>query len=71
MSQKFIDGTPNAESVRKDLEHIIDQRLDELTSQHVKIIIKEMTINTRMVSSMGWCFWIFIGIILYSLGSLN
>ena len=31
-----------AESLKKDLEYIIDQRLNELTSQHVKIIIKQM-----------------------------
>ena len=68
----FDENNQNAESVRKDLEHIIDQRLDELTSQHVKIIIKEM-----IHKHLGWLvvwggvFGFFIGIILSLLGSLN
>ena len=68
----FDENNQNAESVRKDLEHIIDQRLDELTSQHVKIIIKEM-----IHKHLGWLvvwggvFGFFIGIILGLLGSLN
>ena len=62
----------SAELVRQDLELIIDQRLDELTPQHVKIIIKQM-----IHKHLGWLvvwggvFGFFIGIILGLLGSLN
>ena len=43
VSNKMVEeNDKTAESVRKDLEEIIDQRLVELTSQHVKIIIKQM-----------------------------
>ena len=73
VSNKMVDeNDKTAESVRKDLEEIIDQRLVELTSQHVKIIIKQM-----IHKHLGWLvvwggvFGFFIGIILGVLGSLN
>ncbi len=73
VSNKMVDeNDKTAESVRKDLEEIIDQRLVELTSQHVKIIIKQM-----IHKHLGWLvvwggvFGFFIGIILGLLGSLN
>ncbi len=73
VSNKIVeDNDKTAESVRKDLEEIIDQRLVELTSQHVKIIIKQM-----IHKHLGWLvvwggvFGFFIGIILGLLGSLN
>ena len=73
VSSKMVDeNDKTAESVRKDLEEIIDQRLVELTSQHVKIIIKQM-----IHKHLGWLvvwggvFGFFIGIILGLLGSLN
>lgn len=73
VSSKMVDeNDKTAESVRKDLEEIIDQRLVELTSQHVKIIIKQM-----IHKHLGWLvvwggvFGFFIGIILGVLGSLN
>ena len=72
-SNKIVEeNNKTAESVRKDLEEIIDQRLVELTSQHVKIIIKQM-----IHKHLGWLvvwggvFGFFIGIILGLLGSLN
>ena len=43
------DNDNSAKSVREDLEQIIDQRLNELTSQHVKIIIKQM-----IHKHLGW-----------------
>ena len=73
VSNKIVEeNDKTAESVRKDLEEIIDQRLLELTSQHVKIIIKHM-----IHKHLGWLvvwggvFGFFIGIILGLLGSLN
>ena len=73
VSNKMVEeNDKTAESVRKDLEEIIDQRLVELTSQHVKIIIKQM-----IHKHLGWLvvwggvFGFFIGIILGLLGSLN
>tara|TARA_A100001037_G_scaffold306312_1_gene350638 strand:+ start:3586 stop:4269 length:684 start_codon:yes stop_codon:yes gene_type:complete len=73
VSNKIVEeNDKTAESVRKDLEEIIDQRLVELTSQHVKIIIKQM-----IHKHLGWLvvwggvFGFFIGIILGVLGSLN
>ena len=73
VSNKIVEeNNKTAESVRKDLEEIIDQRLVELTSQHVKIIIKQM-----IHKHLGWLvvwggvFGFFIGIILGLLGSLN
>ena len=73
VSKKALEGNDkSAESVREDLEYIIDQRLNELTPQHVKIIIKQM-----IHKHLGWLvvwggvFGFFIGIILGLLGSLN
>ena len=73
VSNRIVDeNNKTAESVRQDLEEIIDQRLNELTSQHVKIIIKQM-----IHKHLGWLvvwggvFGFFIGIILGLLGSLN
>ena len=73
VSNKIVEeNNKTAESVRKDLEEIIDQRLVELTSQHVKIIIKQM-----IHKHLGWLvvwggvFGFFIGIIIGLLGSLN
>ena len=73
VSNKIVEeNNKTAESVRKDLEEIIDQRLVELTSQHVKIIIKQM-----IHKHLGWLvvwggvFGFFIGIILGLLGGLN
>ena len=73
VSKKALeDNDKSAESVREDLEYIIDQRLNELTPQHVKIIIKQM-----IHKHLGWLvvwggvFGFFIGIILALLGSLN
>ena len=73
VSNKMVEeNDKTAESVRKDLEEIIDQRLVELTSQHVKIIIKQI-----IHKHLGWLvvwggvFGFFIGIILGLLGSLN
>ena len=73
VSNKIVEeNDKTAESVRKDLEEIIDKRLVELTSQHVKIIIKQM-----IHKHLGWLvvwggvFGFFIGIILGLLGSLN
>ena len=73
VSNKIVEeNNKTAESVRKDLEEIIDQRLVELTSQHVKIIIKQI-----IHKHLGWLvvwggvFGFFIGIILGLLGSLN
>ena len=73
VSNKIVEENhKTAELVRKDLEEIIDQRLVELTSQHVKIIIKQM-----IHKHLGWLvvwggvFGFFIGIILGLLGSLN
>ena len=70
--KKLKENEKSAELVRQDLELIIDQRLDELTPQHVKIIIKQM-----IHKHLGWLvvwggvFGFFIGIILGLLGSLN
>ena len=64
--------TIKRQSVRQDLEEIIDQRLNELTSQHVKIIIKQM-----IHKHLGWLvvwggvFGFFIGIILGLFGKLK
>ena len=73
VSKKTLEASDkNAESIREDLEQIIDYRLNELTSQHVKIIIKQM-----IHKHLGWLvvwggiFGFFIGIILGLLGSLN
>jgi len=73
VSKTALEGSDkSAESVREDLEYIIDQRLNELTPQHVKIIIKQM-----IHKHLGWLvvwggvFGFFIGIILGLLGSLN
>ena len=63
------DNDNSAKSVREDLEQIIDQRLNELTSQHVKIIIKQM-----IHKHLGWLvvwggvFGFFIGVIIGILG---
>lgn len=71
-NKKLKENEKSAELVRQDLELIIDQRLDELTPQHVKIIIKQM-----IHKHLGWLvvwggvFGFFIGIILGLLGSLN
>ena len=73
VSNKIVEENhKTAELVRKDLEEINDQTLVELTSQHVKIIIKQM-----IHKHLGWLvvwggvFGFFIGIILGLLGSLN
>ena len=73
VSKKTLEASDkNAESIREDLEQIIDYRLNELTSQNVKIIIKQM-----IHKHLGWLvvwggiFGFFIGIILGLLGSLN
>ena len=65
VSMRIVEDNDNsAKSVREDLEEIIDQRLNELTSQHVKIIIKQM-----IHKHLGWLvvwggvFGFFIGII--------
>ena len=50
VSKTALEGSDkSAESVREDLENIIDQRLNELTPQHIKIIIKQM-----IHKHLGW-----------------
>ena len=58
--------------LQEDIEIIVDKRLEELTSDHVKIIMKEM-----IQKHLGWLvvwggvFGFFIGLLLGILGSLN
>ena len=64
------EGFPN--KLQEDIEIIVDKRLEELTSDHVKIIMKEM-----IQKHLGWLvvwggvFGFFIGLLLGILGSLN
>ena len=58
--------------LQEDIEIIVDKRLEELTSDHVKIIMKEM-----IQKHLGWLvvwggvFGFLIGLLLGILGSLN
>ncbi len=58
--------------LQKNIEFIVDKRLEELTSEHVKIIMKEM-----IQKHLGWLvvwggvFGFLIGLLLGVLGSLN
>ena len=60
------------EQVQKNIENIIDKRLEELTPDHIKIIMKDM-----IHKHLGWLvvwggfFGFFIGVILGVLGSLS
>ena len=64
------EGFPG--KLQEDIEIIVDKRLEELTSDHVKIIMKEM-----IQKHLGWLvvwggvFGFFIGLLLGILGSLN
>lgn len=73
MSFSKIDGNFNpSEKLKKDIENIIDKRLEELTPEHIKIIMKEM-----IQKHLGWLvvwggvFGFLIGLSLGILGSLN
>ena len=73
MSFSKIDGNFNpSEKLKKDIENIIDKRLEELTPEHIKIIMKEM-----IKKHLGWLvvwggvFGFLIGLSLGILGSLN
>jgi uncharacterized membrane protein YheB (UPF0754 family) len=61
-----------SEKLKEDIEDIIDKRLDELTPEHIKIIMKEM-----IQKHLGWLvvwggvFGFLIGLLLGILGSLN
>jgi uncharacterized membrane protein YheB (UPF0754 family) len=61
-----------SEKLKEDIENIIDKRLEELTPEHIKIIMKEM-----IQKHLGWLvvwggvFGFLIGLLLGILGSLN
>ena len=61
-----------SEKLKEDIENIIDKRLEELTPEHIKIIMKEM-----IQKHLGWLvvwggvFGFSIGLLLGILGSLN
>ena len=61
-----------SDKLKEDIEDIIDKRLDELTPDHIKIIMKEM-----IQKHLGWLvvwggvFGFLIGLLLGILGSLN
>ena len=73
MSLNKIDEDFNlSEKFKEDIEDIIDKRLEELTPEHIKIIMKEM-----IQKHLGWLvvwvgvFGFLIGLLLGILGSLN
>ena len=73
ISFKKIDESLNpSEKLKQDIENIIDKRLEELTPDHIKIIMKDM-----IHKHLGWLvvwggfFGFFIGVILGVLGSLS
>ena len=73
ISFKKIDENLNpSEKLKGDIENIIDKRLEELTPEHIKIIMKEM-----IQKHLGWLvvwggvFGFLIGLSLGILGSLN
>ena len=73
ISLKKIDENFNpSEKLKEDIENIIDKRLEELTPEHIKIIMKEM-----IQKHLGWLvvwggiFGFLIGLSLGILGSLN
>ena len=73
ISFKKIDESLNpSEKLKQDIENIIDKRLEELTPEHIKIIMKEM-----IQKHLGWLvvwggvFGFLIGLSLGILGSLN
>ena len=58
--------------LQKNIEFIVDKRLEELTSEHVKIIMKEMIQKHRgWLVVWGGVFGFLIGLLLGVLGSLN
>ena len=70
---KKIDENLNpTEMLKEDIENIIDKRLEELTPEHIKIIMKEM-----IQKHLGWLvvwggvFGFLIGLLLGMLGRLN
>ena len=70
---KKIDETLSySEKLKEDIESIIDKRLEELTPEHIKIIMKDM-----IQKHLGWLvvwggvFGFLIGLLLGILGSLN
>mgnify|MGYP001170384057 CR=1 FL=1 len=73
MSLNKIDEDFNlSEKFKEDIEDIIDKRLEELTPEHIKIIMKEM-----IQKHLGWLvvwggvFGFLIGLLHGILGSLN
>jgi uncharacterized membrane protein YheB (UPF0754 family) len=73
ISFKKIDENLNpSEKLKEDIENIIDKRLEELTPEHIKIIMKEM-----IQKHLGWLvvwggvFGFLIGLLLGIIGSLN
>ena len=73
LSFKEINENLNpSEKLKEDIENIIDKRLEELTPEHIKIIMKEM-----IQKHLGWLvvwggvFGFLIGLLLGILGSLN
>ena len=69
---KIDEDFSPSEKLKEDIEDIIDKRLEELTPEHIKIIMKEM-----IQKHLGWLvvwggvFGFLIGLLLGILGSLN
>ena len=70
--QRIDENLDPSEKLIEDIENIIDKRLEELTPEHIKIIMKEM-----IQKHLGWLvvwggvFGFLIGLLLGILGSLN
>ena len=70
--QRIDEHLNPSEKLKEDIENIIDKRLEELTPEHIKIIMKEM-----IQKHLGWLvvwggvFGFLIGLSLGILGSLN
>ena len=69
---KIDEDFSPSEKLKEDIEDIIDKRLEELTPEHIKIIMKEM-----IQKHLGWLvvwggvFGFLIGLILGFLGGLS
>ena len=72
MSLKIENNEDTIYQLKENIENIIDKRLNELTPEHIKIIMKNM-----IQKHLGWLviwggfFGFLIGLILGILGNIN
>ena len=60
LSLKIENNEDTIYQLKENIENIIDKRLNELTPEHIKIIMKNMIQkHHRMACNLGWCFRFF------------